>query len=99
VWDRERWTNPQTIVKHCPPHLLVGRGHNKPKKTKGPKKRGNPEAETLRAILIRVVTKYVMPVDPEVAKALLESPYSSDPDDGLDDLGVDGLADAESADE
>jgi hypothetical protein len=96
VWDRERWTNPQTIVKHAPAHLLVGRSHNRPKRAKGPKNRGNPEAESLRAILIRVVTKYVMPVDPEEAKALLESLYASDPDDGLDDLGLD---DAESADE
>ena len=86
VWDRERWTNPQTIVKHCPPHLLVGPSHNKPKRKAGPKKRGNPEAESLRAILIRVVTKYVMPVDPEEAKALLDSLYQSDPDDDLDGI-------------
>jgi hypothetical protein len=103
VWERERWTNPQTIVKHAPKHLLVGQTHNQPKrKAKGPKKKkGNPEAESLRAILIRIIIKYVQPVDPDEAKTLLENLYAgaTDPDDGLDDLGVDGLDEAESADD
>jgi hypothetical protein len=91
VWERERWTNPQTIVKHAPKHLLIGQGHNQSKKppTRGKKKKGNPEAEALRAILIRVITKFVMPVDPAEATALLDGLYQSDPDDGLDGLGDD----------
>jgi hypothetical protein len=44
-----------------------------------------------------LVIKYVQPADPDEAKAVLEGLYASatDPDDGLDDLGVDGLDDAE----
>jgi hypothetical protein len=98
VWDRERWTNPQTIVKHAPAHLLVGRSHNQPKKSKGPKKRGNPEAESLRAILIKVI-KRLAKYEPD-ALELLDGLYASDPDDGLEDIEAFGsLADAESADE
>jgi hypothetical protein len=100
VWDRERWTNPQTIVKHAPKHLLVGQTHNQPKRpAKGKKKKGNPEADTLRKIMIRVITKYVMPVDPEEAKALLEQLYQTDPDDGLDGFGDDDSEDTESGDD
>ena len=54
------WKHPTTIVKHCPKELLARglKGHNKPPK-KGPKKKkGNPEAETLRALLIYIIDKY-----------------------------------------
>jgi hypothetical protein len=94
TWDRERWPNPQTIVKHCPREFLTGQGHNRPRRPAAPKKkRGNPEAESLRAKFIRVVTKYVMPVDPEEAKKLLDDLYQTDPNDSLEGFGDD---DAES---
>jgi hypothetical protein len=89
MWTRDRWTNPQTIVKNCPRHLLTGPGHNLPKRGPGKKKKGNPEAESLRAAFIRVITKFVMPVDPEEAKRLLEALYRSDPNDAIDDIGED----------
>ena len=98
MWERERWTNPQTIVKHCPAHMLAGHGHNQPKrKAKGPKKKGNPEAESLRAVLIKVI-KRLAKYEPD-ALDLLDGLYATDPDDSLDDLGVGDLADAESDDE
>jgi hypothetical protein len=94
VWDRERWTNPQTIVKHVPSHMLAGHGSNTPKpKRAAPKKRkASPEADSLREVLIYVITKYVMPVDPEDAKALLSklyAPGAAEPDDGLEGVGED----------
>ena len=96
VWERERWTNPQTIVKHAPKHLLVGQSHNQPKRpAKGKKKKGNPEAESLRAVLIRIITKYVMPADPEEAKRLLDGLYQTDPDDGLEGFGDDDSGEGE----
>lgn len=87
--EKLHWKNPQTIAKHCPPHLLAGQGRNFPlrKSTAVKKKKGNPEAEALRATLIRVITKFVMPADPEEAKRLLDTLYQGDPDDGLDGLG------------
>jgi hypothetical protein len=92
VWEKERWTNPQTICKHCPKHLLAGRGHNRPplRRSKA-KKKGNPEADRLRAILIAIITEFVMPTDPGRAKTLLASLYPDEegPNDSLDDLGVD----------
>jgi hypothetical protein len=87
--QRDRWSNPQTLVKHAPKHLLGGHGRNRPQRRSPGKKKGNPEAEALRAILIRVVTKYVMPIDAEEAKTLLNGLYRSDPDDNLDDLALD----------
>jgi hypothetical protein len=97
TWEKERWTNPQTIVKHCPPHLLVGSRHNVGRRGRsGPKKKkGNPEADTLRKLLIELVNKYVMPVDVEAAKGYLERLYQTDPDESLDDIEAFGDEEAE----
>lgn len=100
--EKMAWKHPTTIVKHCPKELLTGgmKGHNKPPKKKGPKKRkGNPEAETLRALLIRIIDKYVQPVDPGEAATLraMLYPDPNDPDDGLDNLGVGNEVEAEGA--
>ena len=86
VWEKERWTNPQTIVKHAPKHLLIGQSHNQPKRKTKPKKKGNPEAESLRAVLIKVIRRLAK-YEPD-ALDLLDDLYvgASDPDDGLDDL-------------
>jgi hypothetical protein len=88
VWDRERWTNPQTIVKHAPPHLLVGQGHNQPKRPRAPPRRkGNPEAESLRAVLVKVIRRLAK-YEPD-ALELLDDLYAGDPDDGVGNLGGD----------
>ena len=89
--DKLAWKHPTTIVKHCPKELLARglKGHNKPPK-KGPKKKkGNPEAEALRALLIYIIDKYVQSIDPEEAATLRAKLYQSDPDDSLDNLNID----------
>lgn len=88
--DKLAWKHPTTIVKHCPKELLTRglKGHNKPPK-KNPKKKGNPEADILRAILVEVIREFVMPVNPKRADELLAKLYPSDPDDSLDNLNID----------
>jgi hypothetical protein len=87
--DKLNWNNPQTICKHAPKHLVNRTGGNKPPAgagKKGKSKKGNPEAEKLRALLIRIITQWVMPQDAKEAGALLGQLYAMDPDDGLDAL-------------
>jgi hypothetical protein len=98
VSEQQRWHHPTTIAKHYPrQNQLAGPRHNQPRRKKGKKKKGNPDAESLRALLIEVITKYVMPVDPEAAKALLGRLYT--PMDELNDELNDDLSSEPSDDE
>jgi hypothetical protein len=100
TWDRERWTNPQTIVKHCPPHLLVGSGHNKrPQPSRAKKPKGSTwDADLFRSILMEVIREFVLPVNPERAAELLKRIEEADlrrregggRNDSLEDLEIDG---------
>jgi hypothetical protein len=84
--EKLRWKHPQSIVKHCPNELLSTprKGPSaKKKKAAGKKKKGNPEADRLRALLIEIITEFVMPANPERAKELLTMLYQEDPNDSL----------------
>lgn len=92
--DQLRWKHPDSIVKHCPRHLLsAGGGHNKPKKKQGPKKPlVNVETERLKKLLIQVIRR-LMKYEPEAAELLDEvMPAENAPlDDSLDDIDMEEL--------
>jgi hypothetical protein len=83
-----KWKHPETIIKHCPAHLLDGgRGHNKPKAAKGKKKPVTSfEIERLKALLLQVI-KRLIKYEPDAAE-LLDQVTPADPDDGIGDLGA-----------
>jgi hypothetical protein len=84
--EKLRWKHPSTIVKHCPKEYLTGGMNRHNKRPKAKKKKGNPEAESLREMLIQVI-KRLAKYEPD-ALELLDRLYQTDPDDGLD--GLDG---------
>lgn len=88
--DKVRWQHPETIVKHCPSHLLSDSGRNEPKKPrnkKGPKKRMvSAEEDRLRKLLLAVI-KALMKYEPETAQKLMDEVMPQGvPDDDLEGI-------------
>ena len=90
-WEkRDRWQNPQTIVKHVPKHLLSSYGRNlPPRKPKAKVKSSSGEENWLRQILIEFIQAFLSDaLTKEKATEMLGRLYQGDPDDSIDDLGV-----------
>ena len=100
-WEkRDRWQNPQTIVKHVPKHLLSRHGRNlPPRKPKAKVKSSSGEENWLRQILIEFIQAFLSDaLTKEKATEMLGRLYQGDPDDSIDDLGV-GDDESEEGDE
>jgi hypothetical protein len=100
--DQMRWKHPDSIVKHCPQHLLAGKGHNKPPRKIGtgrPKRASTAEEDRLRQILILLINEFVAPVNPRRASELLKQVYpEGDPNDSIAGMLDESDAEAESED-
>jgi len=90
--DKFRWKHPQTVVKHCPKHLLTDNqcGHHKQPKKPGKKKRGaSAEEDRLRALLLEVIAEAEAgPITPQRAAELRKQiwPAGEEMNDSLNGL-------------